>query len=148
MRTDVIICFLSYCWSTTSPTISTVAAGQTGDDDIDHCDHTADDSVADGADSVDDGHKAATDGAEDALDLEVGMLVEVTWKADAVHIRKRRQHPYWRWRAFVGAFIKVLVYFGLEVAVDSELEEACVWTVGSLKGCILKEMNEIDGEEA
>lgn len=38
---------------------------------------------------------------------------------------------------FLGMFcIKVLVYFGLEVRVESELEEACVWTVGSLKGCI------------
>lgn len=42
--------------------------------------------------------------------------------------------------AFLGVCIKVLIYFGLEVRVDSELEEACVWTVGSLKGCILKIM--------
>lgn len=42
---------------------------------------------------------------------------------------------------FLGLFcIKVLFYFGLEVGVDSELEEACVWTVGSLKGCMLKIM--------
>lgn len=50
--------------------------------------------MTDGADGIDDGHKTATDGAEDALDLEVGMLVEFSWKADAVHIRKRRRHPY------------------------------------------------------
>lgn len=137
---DVVVCFLSHCWPTTSPALSTVAAGQAGNDNIDHCDHTADDGMTDGADGIDDGHKTATDGAEDALDLEVGMLVEFSWKADAVHIRKRRRHPYWRWRAFLGVCIKVLIYFGLEVRVDSELEEACVWTVGSLKGCILKIM--------
>ena len=140
----MIICFLSDCWSTTPPAFSTVTAGQTGDDNIDHCDHTTDNGMANGTDGIDDTHEAATDGAEDALDLEAGMLVYILidrWKQmgftyardDSTHIEDEE--------LFLGMFCtKVLVYFGLEVRVESELEEACVWTVGSLKGCMLKTM--------
>jgi hypothetical protein len=33
--------------------------------------------MANGTDGIDDTHEAATDGAEDALDLEAGMLVYI-----------------------------------------------------------------------
>lgn len=38
-----------------------------------------------------------------------------------------------------------LVYLGLDVRVDSELEVACVWTVGSLNGCMLGGLGQHEG---
>lgn len=91
--------------------------------------------MTDGADCVHDSHQAATDSAEDALDLWWQVLGKTRrWIECITYARDNGTHIEELW------FVSRRIYFGLDVRVDSELEVACVWTVGSLNGCILKEL--------
>ena len=53
-----------------TPTSSTAAAGQAGDNDVEQAHDCANDGLEDGSDAVNDGHEACTDGLEDGFDLE------------------------------------------------------------------------------
>lgn len=62
--------------------------------------------MADGTDCIDDSHKAATNSAEDALDLEAGMSVESSGRADAGSHTQETTAPILKMKSFSrGCFV-------------------------------------------
>jgi hypothetical protein len=81
--------------SAISPTTTSPAAGQAGDDDVEETSDGSDDCLQHGGNAVDDCHQAVTDSAEDAFNLfevlsATGFLNAGSGKKD---LRMIRRHP-------------------------------------------------------